>query len=89
MVSGGPQRSDSSVSGCHYALGEAFLLRMYQALGHDVVAASLRQLYNLRREQVVGERDIYQAFYDNTPAEKRNEFVNLYTQLHGGAIPTN
>ena len=89
VVSGGPQRPDSSVSGCHYALGEAFLLGMYQALGHDVVAASLRQLYNLRREQVLGERDIYQAFYDNTPAEKRNEFVNLYTQLHGGTIPTN
>ena len=83
------QKSDSFVSGCHYTLGEAFLLGMYQSLGHDVVAASLRQLYEEKYSHRMKEREIYQAFYDNTPEDKRDEFRELYGRLHGGAIPGN
>ena len=83
----GPQ-SNSSIAGCHYALGEAFLLGIYQSLGHEVVSSSMRELYNLKGKQRVDERDIYQVFYANTTADKRSEFRELYSQLHGGPIPT-
>ncbi len=59
VVRGGSRQSKSSVAGCHYALGEAFLLGMYQSLGHDVVSSSLRELYNLKQERWVDEGDIY------------------------------
>ncbi len=84
----GSRQSKSSVAGCHYALGEAFLLGMYQSLGHDVVSSSLRELYNLKQERWVDEGDIYQVFHANTPADKRSEFRKLYSQLHGGPVPT-
>ncbi len=81
------QGSDSPVAECQFHLGEAFILGMYESLGHDVVSASLRQLYNLKGERAVGEEDVYRVFHENTPSDMRAEFRELYLQLHGGQIP--
>ena len=76
---------------CHYDLGETFLIRMYELLGHDAGSASLRQLYelseHLRRERLMSEDDIYQVFLSNTPTSKQEEFNYLYSCLHGRPIP--
>ena len=73
---------------CEYPLGESFLLGMYEALGHDVVRASLQQLYGLRvSERRVTEDDIYQTLLSSTPSAKQDEFRDLYLCLHGRPIP--
>ena len=72
---------------CHYHLGESFFLGMYESLGHDVVRASLQQLYKLKRERVMTEDDIYQTFLSNTPPAQQDEFRDLYLCLHGRPIP--
>ena len=72
---------------CHYPVGELYLLEMYESLGHDVVRASLRQLYDLGTSRGrVSEDDIYQTFLSNTPEAKQDEFRNLYSCLHGRSI---
>ena len=72
---------------CHYALGTSFLLGMYESLGHDAVMASLRQLYEARRERGVTEDAIYETFLSNAPPAKQDEFRDLYSCLHGRPIP--
>ena len=85
---------------CAYPLGEVFLLEMYDALGHEVVASSLRELYSNmlfgyqpttenrpRNYSTDKERMIYQVFLSNTPPEMQDEFRDLYRRLHGGPIP--
>ena len=74
--------------GCRYSLGEHYLQEMYRSLGHDVVAASLQQLYELRESgSRVTEDDIYDTFLSNTAEEKRDDFRDLYLCLHGRPIP--
>ena len=73
---------------CHHYLGEAFLLGMYVSLGHEVVKATLHQLYELHASgHTLTEDDIYQAFLSNTPQAKQSEFQDLYACLHGRQIP--
>ena len=68
---------------CPYALGEAFVLGMYLSLGHEILSASLRQLFNTRKT----EENIYQAFLSNTPLDRQDEFRDVYLCLHGRPIP--
>ena len=74
---------------CHYPLGESFLLGMYDALGHEVVSTSLRELYDSGESSgsPATEDEIYQAFLSNTPSERQDQFRDLYSRLHGGPPP--
>ena len=74
---------------CEYSLGESFLLGIYESLGHDVVRASLQQLYevSISGERRMTEDDIYQTFLSNTPPAQQDEFRDLYLCLHGRPIP--
>ena len=74
---------------CHYPLGESFLLGMYNALEHEVVASSLRELYKAGESSgsPATEDEIYQAFLSNTPSDRQDEFSDLYSRLHGGPPP--
>ena len=79
---------------CVYELGASFLLGMYLGLGQEVVWSALLDLWvenriegSLIPIENVTEEDIYQAFLSNTPPEKREEFRDLYSRLHGGPIP--
>ena len=82
---------DGPLEFCHYPLGESFLLGMYKSLGHDVVRASLQQLYELEvsisGERRMTEDEIYQTFLSNTPPAQQDDFRDLYRCLHGRSIP--
>ena len=74
---------------CHYPLGESFLLGMYDGLGHETVSSALRELYKTGESSGsrATEDQIYQAFMSNTPPERKDEFRDLYSRLHGGPPP--
>ena len=81
---------------CHYPIGENFLLEIYRSLGPEVVASAFREMYrtawldpNVLSEYdgLTDEEMVYKVFLDSTPPEKRDQFVDLYRQLHGGPIP--
>ena len=79
---------DGTLWGCRYSLGEYFLQEMYRSLGHDVVRASLQQLYELHVSgSPVTEDHIHQTFLSNTAAAKQDDFRDLYHCLHGRPIP--
>ena len=83
------QVRETEIHPCQYPLGESFLLRIYDKLGHEVVSASLRQLYLMAQANghPVNERDIYQVFFNNAPSGKQSEFQDIYRSLHGGPMP--
>lgn len=73
---------------CTYPLGESFLLGLYVGMGHEVVASSMRVLYERGSTTYVpaSEVEIYQVFLSNTPAARQDEFKKLYHCLHGRPI---
>ena len=74
---------------CPYILGESLLLGMYLGLGHEVVAVSLRVLYNTgeAKGEPVTEYEIFRTFLTNTPPEKEAKFREIYQQYHGRPAP--
>ena len=77
--------------GCAYAMGENFLLSMFQLMGEEAMSAALSELYVSSREgRQAGERgrgltedEIYSAFVEHAPPESHEEFRDLYRRLHG------
>ena len=74
---------------CNYHLGEVLLLDMYELLGRDTLAASMRELY-LQAEatnwtEPITEAQTYRAFRSNVPQGKVNDFEALYERHHGGS----
>ena len=97
---GGAQASTDQVKalglgGCLYSLGNWLLMAMYEDLGHEAVASSLKELYLTTGQKyspgpggsVWTEEEIYQVFLSNTPPEKKDVFRELYSRLHGGPVP--
>ena len=82
--------------GCQYSMGENFLLNVYETIGAQATAAALRDMAVLlptSDSKVLPsgllsdngwERDIYHTLLKNTPAERQDEFHELYVNLHGG-----
>ena len=85
------QRSISSPVGyliksqCDYVLGERLLLGLYLGLGHDVVSTSMQELHRkmLQYPLSVTEELPYLTFLSNTPSGRRDEFRQIYQDLHG------
>ena len=81
---------------CEYTMGLKFLEGMYVHLGGDVISVWLREIYwageNTADPETgsfewLTEPEIYQIFLSNTPPDKRDEFRDLYRQLHSGPTP--
>ena len=74
---------------CTYPIGEAFLMGMYNSLGHATVEAALRALHRRgeRSFHPASEDDVYAIFLRNAPTEDRNVFEDTYFCLHGREIP--
>ena len=73
--------------GCHYNLGEFFLVSLFELLGEEAMSASLKELYLMRQPEVGGEpteADLYRIFLKHTPPALKDEFRDLYRRLHGG-----
>ena len=74
---------------CTYALGEFFLLEIYQLFGEEAAAAAMRQLY-LEAEatgwtEPITEEQIYRAYRENAPRGREEAFEAVYERFHGGA----
>ena len=69
---------------CNYALGEAFMLAMYVALGPEGLSAALRDLY--LSHQYLDEAVIYHSFLSNAPSGREEVFKTAYRRYHGGPL---
>lgn len=79
--------------GCDYYLGERLMHALYMDLGHDMVADSMQELYNVRAQRKrLTEGEVYEIFLSHAPPDKRQLFRDLYTCFHGmpiaGEIPS-
>ena len=83
------QLKESGFWFCQYALGETFLLALYQSLGRETMSDSLREIYVMTddRKAPVTEYEIYEVFLSNTAPGKQDNFRDIYRQHHGGPIP--
>ena len=80
--------------GCAYTMSEHFLLRVLEVIGERAMSAALRDLYLSNTSsralrtgavgQPLGEEAVYDTFLKHSPADKKEEFRNLYRRLHGG-----
>ncbi len=76
--------------GCAYALGENFLLGLYDTIGRVAFVEALTDLYlsepgsELPAGDPRVEEWVYNILLENTPADKQEEFRDLYRMLHGG-----
>ena len=76
--------------GCNYHMPHSFVLRMNFALGHETVSAAFRELYRMDdNDKTAGslEEKMYLAILSNTPPGKKDQFRELYRELHGGPVP--
>ena len=73
---------------CAYPMGEVFLRALFDAIGEDAMSAAVRELYLQYRESEgrvwTTEEDIYRAFLNHAPADKKDAFRDVYLRLHGG-----
>ncbi len=81
--------ADSPQFFCNYAVGEYFLINVYEALGPEGASQAWQELYVLaqKEERPATETEIYLAFLRNTPSENVAEFNSVYSRWHGGQIP--
>ena len=78
---------------CRYRMGENFLWNVYGLVGEEALSSALRELHlsELRRHKQTHriaevEEDIYRVFLKHAPADKKEEFRDLYQRLHGGTF---
>ena len=79
---------------CAYILGTHFLSNLYSTLGEEATSNAMREVFLAAHEhertgdigpgRPATEEAIYDAFLKHTPAERKQEFVELYRRLHGG-----
>ena len=81
--------ADSPQFYCNYAVGEYFLINLYDTLGAEAAGRAWQELYLLAEEaqRPATEEEIYQAFLRNTSTDHVAEFNSVYSRWHGGEIP--
>ena len=72
-----------SVNACTYALGEHFLVSLFNLLGEEAMSAALRELYLSGEEHGQSEEEAYRVFLKHTPPGLKDEFRDLYRRLYG------
>ena len=73
---------------CFYAMGANFLHSVLETIGEEAMSSAFQELRlpSLLREEQDWEGAIYRAFLRRTPADRKNEFRDLYQTLHGGSF---
>ncbi len=76
---------------CPYVLGENLLLNVLDIIGEDAMVSALGELYSLMLARELshgseGEKEdlVFDTFVKHIPAERMEEFRDLYRRLHGG-----
>ena len=73
------------LTGCHYSMGENFLLNAYMTLGGEAMSSAMRDLYlSTTKYRPHSEKAIYDAFLKHAPVDRKKVFRDLYRSLHGG-----
>ena len=80
-------------SGCVYKMGENFLHSASMVMGEEALMSALGELHLLEvgrdRHTVEGrihvEERIYEVLLKHAPADRQEDFRDLYRELHGGA----
>ena len=80
-------------SGCVYQMGENFLHSASMVMGEEALMSALGELHLLEvgrdRHTVEGriyvEERIYEVLLKHAPADRQEDFRDLYRELHGGA----
>ena len=84
-VVGYEEQSQRSYFICNYTLGEALFIDLYQTLEADSFQSAWRQIYQAGATgHEYAEAEIYQLFYDETPAALKEDFQRAYSLWHGG-----
>jgi hypothetical protein len=80
------KHSESPYFLCNYILGEFLLLNFYQVMGAEGSTAAWGELYLLAESEKgpLTETEIYRSFLRNTPADRVDEFKEVYNRWHGG-----
>ncbi len=80
-------RSPGNTRYCEYSMGQAFLITIWEIIGHDAVAAALAELHvESRKNPEPDEERVYEAFMRHAPAATRDDLRAAYVQLHGGGF---
>ena len=75
---------------CQYRLGFVFLAGLHMSVGDEVVLSALRELYEKSPStgRSVTEDEIYWTFWRNIPESQLGEYLDHYSRIHGGPIPS-
>ena len=72
--------------GCFYSMGRSLLHGIFETIGEEAISSALEELFlGLENSQRDFEEDFYHAFLNNTPMDRKNDFLDLYRTLHGGS----
>ena len=71
---------------CVYPMGEHFMLKIWETIGEGSMSSALRELLPsvLAKELQDVEKAIYVAFLKHAPADRKDDFRDLYRTLHSG-----
>ena len=74
---------------CNYYYGETLLVHLYEAIGEGAFRSAWRDIYGASQSRAEGKRDmteeeIYRAFRKHTPADKLDDFEEVYRKWRGG-----
>ena len=74
-------------TGCVYQIGENFLHSASIVMGEKALMSALGELHlsELGREPDTVEARIYEVFMKHAPVDRKEDFRDLYRELHGGA----
>ena len=75
---------------CQYHLGFVFLAGLHLSVGDEVVLDALRELYEESPStgRSVTEDEIYWTFWRKIPESQLGEYLDHYSRIHGGPIPS-
>ena len=80
----------SPLDSAPYRMGEHLLLNVFETIGEEAALAALRELSPYRdrgwRSRLSPtEEEVYDAFLQHAPPDRKEAFRGLYRRLHGGA----
>ncbi len=82
---------------CHYFMGEALLLGIFEVIGEEAMGNGLKELYqpsykystSLLREDALTlptDEELYLTFAKHTSEDRKEVLLDLFRSLHGGAF---
>ena len=75
---------------CVYLMGEEFLVQLSLSLGLETTSAAFRDLlitiFSPDHPVPLQTKDVILAWWNNTPPERRADFIRLFQEMHGGPL---